>query len=531
MAKVLCIPDLGGVDGQVKFRAWHAAPGDTLTPGQVLAVVETSKAAFEIEVEGPGILLKRLAAEDEDVPMGAPYAVVGAVGETLSDDDIAELVAAAAPAEAAAQDGDGPDAVDDVRREHDPAPAEAAVPAARRMARDAGISLASIRPTGPRGEITVRDVERHLAGAEDLRDASPRDRGRVDGAFLDLIRGDRTAFAALSSPMKVHLYRVHGADLGEDVHIGPGSLILADTIRLGDGVTLREEVLIECESVEARAMTYFGSRSSVRCRSALFHENVFMVRDVEIGGGGHRDPTAHLEIGPHCFIGENVHLNPCRGIRIGEEVTVSRNATVMTHSFAQSELEGYPNAFAPVEIGDRSQIGINCVLFPGVRIGEGAIVVSGSSVVTDIRPGRLAGGVPAIDLKASRRALSPEERKNLARKLVLDFAALLQGRGRRVEVKETPRRIVLEIESGASPALLVYAETPSRMAPPSGSSDLCLVCLEGAPPDAGRGVRIALAQKTIRGEGGPLGESFREFLRKRGIRLEPRTWTYRGGWI
>ncbi len=529
MAHVLCIPDLGGVDREVKFRAWHAAPGDSLTPGHVLAVVETSKAAFEIEVEEPGILVKRLAVEDEDIPMGAPYAVVGEPDETLTDDEIASLLTAAARTEIPAGPGN-PTAVP----EDDPAPVAprpAAVPAARRKARDAGIPLSAIRPTGPRGEITVQDVERHRTGTAASRHAPSRDGGRVDAAFLDLIRRDRSAFAALSSDMKAHLYRLHGADIGEGVQFGPGSLILAEVIRLGDAVTLRDDVVIECESLEAGPMTYFGPRSSVRCRTALFHENVFMVRDVEIGGGGHRDPTSHLEIGAHGFVGENVHLNPCRGIRIGEEVTVSRNVTVMTHSFAQSELEGYPTAFAPVEIGDRSQIGIHCVLFPGVRIGEGAVVLSGSSVVTDVGAGRLAGGVPAVDLKASRRELSAETRKELARRLIQDFAALLRGRGRQVDERTTKGGITLEIESGASPARLVYGASPLDITTPAGHGEICLVTLEGTPPAHGPAARIALLQKTIRGESGPLTDSFREFLRKHGIRLEPRTWTYRGGWI
>ncbi|HGY92792.1 MAG TPA: hypothetical protein ENK43_16615 [Planctomycetes bacterium] len=527
MARVLCIPDLGGVDRKVKFRAWHASPGDPLTPGQVLAVVETSKAAFEIEVEAPGVLMKRLAEEDDDIPMGAPYALVGAEGETLSDEAIAALIAAAAPTET-----DAPAVVPEAPPAEEAAPSPtAAVPAARRKARAAGIPLESIRPSGPRGEITLQDVVRHLSGASASRAPSDADGGRVDATFLDLIRADRSAFAALSSAMKVHLYRLHGADLGENVQFGPGSLILAGTIRLGDGVTLRDDVVVECESIEARAMTYFGPRSSVRCRTALFHENVFMVRDVEIGGGGHRDPTSSLEIGAHGFIGENVHLNPCRGIRIGEEVTISRNVTVMTHSFAQSTLEGFPTAFAPVKIGARSQIGINCVLFPGVHIGEGAVVLSGSSVVTDVGAGRLAGGVPAIDLKAARRELSKETRRELARQIILDFATLLRAHGRGVEVKEAGQGIVLEVEAGASPALLVYGETPTDITPPVAGHEVCLVTLEGSPPENGGAVRIALLQKTIRGKAGPLAESFREFLRKRGIRLEPRTWTYRGGWI
>jgi hypothetical protein len=42
---------------------------------------------------------------------------------------------------------------------------------------------------------------------------------------------------------------------------------------------------------------------------------------------------------------------------------------------------------------------------------------------------------------------------------------------------------------------------------------------------------IALDPPRIRGPLGPLGAAFREFLRKRGVRLHPRAWAYTGGWL
>lgn len=42
---------------------------------------------------------------------------------------------------------------------------------------------------------------------------------------------------------------------------------------------------------------------------------------------------------------------------------------------------------------------------------------------------------------------------------------------------------------------------------------------------------IDLGGARIRGPMGPLASAFREFLRKRGVRLHPRTWTYPGGWL
>jgi len=42
---------------------------------------------------------------------------------------------------------------------------------------------------------------------------------------------------------------------------------------------------------------------------------------------------------------------------------------------------------------------------------------------------------------------------------------------------------------------------------------------------------IGLEPPRVRGPLGPLGAAFREFLRKRGVRLRPRGWAYTGGWL
>ena len=53
----------------------------------------------------------------------------------------------------------------------------------------------------------------------------------------------------------------------------------------------------------------------------------------------------------------------------------------------------------PVEIGNDVWIGRECVIMPGVKIGDGAIVAAYSVVVKDIPPYWVAGGNPAKPLK------------------------------------------------------------------------------------------------------------------------------------
>ena len=69
--------------------SWKKAEGDALAPQDVLAEVETDKAAMEIEVFDAGFLLKILAEEGDQVPAGQPIAILG----TSADEDISGLLA------------------------------------------------------------------------------------------------------------------------------------------------------------------------------------------------------------------------------------------------------------------------------------------------------------------------------------------------------------------------------------------------------------------------------------------------------
>ncbi len=120
-------------------------------------MVETSKAVVDVEAETDGVVLKRLVDEGTDVGVGDPIAVLGDPGESVAD-----LAAAMRALGVGAQ----PAAAPAPEPSPGPQPAVAnggrlfASPLARRMARDAGLTLADLTGTGPGGRIVRRDVER-----------------------------------------------------------------------------------------------------------------------------------------------------------------------------------------------------------------------------------------------------------------------------------------------------------------------------------------------------------------------------------
>jgi len=150
-----------------KLAVWHVAEGETVKKGAALFDIETDKAAMEVEAPATGRLHHILAAPGETVAVGKPVAFIYAEGEAVGTSPVAveePKVEAPAPAPVAA-----PVAV------AAPAPAPAAVPdsadlratpVARRLAREAGLALAAIAGTGPRGRIQRADVEAAVVRAK-----------------------------------------------------------------------------------------------------------------------------------------------------------------------------------------------------------------------------------------------------------------------------------------------------------------------------------------------------------------------------
>ncbi len=147
---------------------WKKAEGDPVATGDVLAEVETDKAVMELVARADGVLLRRLVAAGDTVPVASVIGWIGEPGEKI--ETAATAAAAKAPAKAEARgDGDGAAGAPPVPAAAAPATATAAPPPpagrvrasplARRIARERGLDLASVRGSGPEGRIVKRDLE------------------------------------------------------------------------------------------------------------------------------------------------------------------------------------------------------------------------------------------------------------------------------------------------------------------------------------------------------------------------------------
>jgi len=173
-----------------KLLAWRKKEGERVSKGEPLLEIETDKAVVEVEAPADGILAGIKAMEGADVPVGRTIAWIVAPGEVapVEPESVASAARAgsrarAESAELAARDTGQPRAL----------PAGAKIsPKARRLARELGVDLATVRGSGSEGEVLASDVQ--AAAAPDDPAAVQIQSAKIEApSSLGRIMAERTA--------------------------------------------------------------------------------------------------------------------------------------------------------------------------------------------------------------------------------------------------------------------------------------------------------------------------------------------------
>lgn len=150
------LPDLGEGITEVELRKWLVKEGDRVAEHQAVAEVETDKAVVEVPTPRAGIISRIHCREGETTKVGGILLTITEAGD-----------AASAPRGSVGIVGVLPEA-----EEEDAGPATRqtfeilATPLVRKLARERGIDLTSIRGSGPRGSIIPEDLDRGTVQAQ-----------------------------------------------------------------------------------------------------------------------------------------------------------------------------------------------------------------------------------------------------------------------------------------------------------------------------------------------------------------------------
>ena len=178
----ITMPALSPTMEEGNLAKWLVKEGDKVSPGDVIAEIETDKATMEVEAVDEGTVAKLVVpAGAEGVKVNAVIAILAAEGEDAS---AAAKAGEAAPAKAEAPKAEAKAEAPKAEAEKaEPSAAPAAPkpatdgaapanggdrtfasPLARRIAKDAGVDVAGITGSGPHGRVVKADVEAAIAG-------------------------------------------------------------------------------------------------------------------------------------------------------------------------------------------------------------------------------------------------------------------------------------------------------------------------------------------------------------------------------
>ncbi|WP_214472565.1 pyruvate dehydrogenase complex dihydrolipoamide acetyltransferase [Mesorhizobium sp. dw_380] len=189
----ITMPALSPTMEEGNLSKWLVKEGDKVSPGDVIAEIETDKATMEVEAVDEGTVAKLVVpAGTEGVKVNALIAVLAAEGEDASaaaknggaapakaDAPKAEAPKAEAPTSpsdgggrAAGAGGGEPAAATPTPAGRPAGPPHKgegegrtfASPLARRIAKDAGVDVSAVTGTGPHGRVVKADVDAAIAG-------------------------------------------------------------------------------------------------------------------------------------------------------------------------------------------------------------------------------------------------------------------------------------------------------------------------------------------------------------------------------
>jgi acetyltransferase-like isoleucine patch superfamily enzyme len=112
-----------------------------------------------------------------------------------------------------------------------------------------------------------------------------------------------------------------------------------------------------------------------------------------------------LSMGARSAIGQRCYIDARAGLRIDEDVSISREAGLLTATHIPDDPD-FDARLLPIHLERNCWIGMRALILPGVRVGEGAIVAAGALVRSDVMPYTIVGGVPARVLGTRKGPMS-----------------------------------------------------------------------------------------------------------------------------
>ena len=161
MAEFL-MPTLGADMTDGTLVQWKKKEGDRITKGEIIAEVDTEKAAIDVESHTTGIIERLITKPGDKVPVGTVMAIIREEGRptasVVSPQTVTTPPTPPPPVHRTESGTVAPSQAGRLRMS----------PAARKLAAERGIDASRLQGTGPEGAITLEDIERATTATADI---------------------------------------------------------------------------------------------------------------------------------------------------------------------------------------------------------------------------------------------------------------------------------------------------------------------------------------------------------------------------
>jgi len=228
--------------------------------------IETDKATVEIEAPGSGVLTQVIAKPGDEVPVGQQIAFILAPGESLPT----EVAPGAPTPPTTVPKGTAPKSTaktPSIDSAETRAGRVLASPAAKRIAHEKGVSLASVKGSGPQGSVLAEDVLRAAPDGTTAATATLKIEQTVPLSAMRRIAGERMAQSKQSTP---HFY------LGMDIDMSAVNKVRTEWKQHGEDPvpSLNDFLLHAC----ARALKDFPSLNA-----SFAEQGIKLHSDINLG--------------------------------------------------------------------------------------------------------------------------------------------------------------------------------------------------------------------------------------------------------
>ena len=398
MATPVIMPRQGQSVESCILTEWKVKPGDSVSEGDVLAVIETDKASFDLESTASGTVLELFWEADDDVPVLANVLAIGEEGENVDEfrpDNGAPP--SPEPTSSSGEQAVSESPVTEAQTAPDSSPPQVVAneitaggisagvsPRARKLAFRHGLDPETLEGSGPNGRVIERDIEAVISGRPRLS-ASAVNQARK--GMEPPVRGKGLAGMALASDM-----REPGAIEGAKVESVKGirKLVAERMIQsLQTSAQLTLNAHFELSAAQAyRKERVDGGKSKVSINDLIAYAQIQAL-------SAHPELNAHF-LGDRFAVFEKVHLGIAVDSPRGLMVPVVKDASDLSLEALSAEIKKLAIACREGTIQPDDLSGGSCTL-----TNLGMLGVSTFTPVLNV-PEVAILGVGGIELKPKR---------------------------------------------------------------------------------------------------------------------------------